>query len=225
MGNNNLGKVLFDSVENDSIIDLSIDIGDLTLDMLTENEGIKSIPIVGLLVKSFNAVSTVRDFLFAKKILLFLKNTNDVSLDERIKFVKKIDSREKAKIGEQILLLLDRHETIEKSKMLAQIFKSHIEGKISKIDFDRISYSIDRLFLPDLERLIKFTSQDYSPQEELQRLYFSGLIVINYKDRNRSFNFDFSVADYSLSDIGKKFLDILYPDRLKHIQDNLNKFI
>lgn len=204
-----LGNAFFDSIQKDSLLDLSSEISELTIDMLTDNEVIKSIPIVGLLVKSFGACSTVRDFLLTKKILIFLQNINNISKVERKKFIENINSKERTKIGEQIILLLDRHETIEKSKILALIFKSYIVNKVTKDEFDQLCDSIDRLFIQDLDKLFNFTTQDYSTQKDLQRLYFSGLLDLNLKNSTSSFNFDKSTASYELSDLGKKLLNIL----------------
>jgi hypothetical protein len=190
---NNIGKSLVESLWTPNLSEITTEFSDIALDMvLKQKDGfLKEIPIFGWLIKGYGAVINVRDQIFMKKVANFLYGTAIVSEQEREKFKNDIsnDQEFSRKVGESLVLLLDRHEDFEKSLILGKIFAGYMKGVIDYITFSKIANIIDRAFIDDLKNLEKYYSKlnEYKPSsgkpfstfldnETCQSLYAVGLI-------------------------------------------------
>jgi hypothetical protein len=65
-------------------------------------------------------VNTVRDRIFLRKILRFLQGTQAATIEERHTCAERMeaDPTYQRQVGESLFLLLDRHETVDKSELL-----------------------------------------------------------------------------------------------------------
>ena len=125
---------LTDSLEveiYEKTIDLETDYAELALDNITNNEILKEIPIVKTLVSFYNISSSLIARHNVKKILVFLKELHTKSLDEKKleKFKQQFQEnpKYKEKVLETILVLNEKFIEVEKSKILANLFKAHVE--------------------------------------------------------------------------------------------------
>lgn len=120
-------------------LDLGIDYSELFIDDLIENEAIKEIPIVKSVVGLIKTGISINQFWFAKKLLTFIKEFNSGDIDQNKKklFQEKIsnDDKFRKKVTEQLMVFIDRHIEITKSKILSNIFKAYIEEKITYNNF------------------------------------------------------------------------------------------
>jgi hypothetical protein len=144
-------------------IDLAIDYSEIYIDDLIQNETLKEIPIIKTVVGIINTGISINNFFFAKKLLSFIKefNTGQINKKNKINFQKKIleDSKFRKKTTEHIMIYLDRFNDVNKALILANLFKSYVEEKISFEKFVFISVSLEKLhphsyrFLSDLEKI------------------------------------------------------------------------
>ncbi|MBD2385414.1 hypothetical protein [Cylindrospermum sp. FACHB-282] len=166
---NNIGQSLIESLGISQLSDITTELSDIALDALfNQNEGfVKEIPIFGWVIKTYGAVVNVRDRMFLKKVADFLYGTRSLSEKEREKFKDKIstDPELSKKVGESLLLLLDRHEDFEKSLILGKIFAGYMKGSIDYVTFSKLANVIDRAFISDLNNLENYYSKlsDYDP--------------------------------------------------------------
>ncbi|MBE9197903.1 MULTISPECIES: hypothetical protein [unclassified Nodularia (in: cyanobacteria)] len=165
----NIGKSLVESLWTPKLSEMTTEFGDIALDaVFDEKEGfLKEIPIFGWFVKSYGAVINVRDRLFLKKVANFLYGTSRVPEQEREKFQNKMESDSifSQKVGESLVLLLDRHEDFEKSLILGKIFAGYMKGAIDDVTFSKLANIIDRAFISDLKNLENYYSKlsEYEP--------------------------------------------------------------
>jgi len=93
------------------------------------------------------------------------------------------------KVGENLILLLERHDHFDKSSLLGKVFAKYISGEIDYDFFLRIATSVDRLPINDLRRLPSYNERmaayDGTSGESFvnvlnadtcQSLYTSGLV-------------------------------------------------
>lgn len=145
----------------DPSLDLGIDYSELFIDDLIENEALSEIPIVKSIVGLIKTGISINQFWFAKKLLTFIKefNSGDIDQEKKIAFQEKIskDDRFRKKVTEQLMVFLDRHIEINKSKILSNILKAYIEDKITYNNFISIGIYLENLhpdsywYLKDLE--------------------------------------------------------------------------
>lgn len=130
-------------------------------------EGVaKEIPIIGTIVSIGKTLGSVRDYFLMRKVLLFLKGVSETSGKERQALVRKVegDSKYQQRVGETIMILLDRYDHLDKASLMSTVLCGCIRGKITYTEFLRISTSIDRAFIDDLNELLH-----YFASEEIDR--------------------------------------------------------
>jgi hypothetical protein len=212
--NANVGTSLVESLWSSSAGDIAAEAAEIALDAVLDEGLLEKVPVFGWLVKGYSVVMSVRDRVFLKKVANFLSGMRGVSEEERGQFRDKIsaDPHFAKKVGEALILLLERHEDFEKSLILGKVFAGYMKGTINYETFAKLANVIDRAFIIDLKNLeiyySKLNSYDSSlgkPFVEFlddatcQSLYNAGLI------RNEGYYEDI----YHPNQIGEAFVKLL----------------
>ncbi|AZN39925.1 hypothetical protein [Paenibacillus albus] len=138
-------------------------------------EGIlKDLPIIGNLFSIITTSQNIKDWFFAKKIYRFLAELDKVELKHRNKFIDELDNagkRQRQKVGEELIIILDRLDHLEKADYLGRLFKAYIQHEINYQDFSLMSSMIERIYKNDLISLVN----NEIKKEQEQRLYSLGL--------------------------------------------------
>lgn len=206
----NIEQSLLNSIEHESLNDLAIEYTELSLDAFLEDGILKDIPFFGSLYKGIKGVLGIKDALFAQKVFKFLTQIASISFDERRRFIAKIesDSNEKIKVGQTLLLILDKLDDFDKPKIIGNLFSATIKSQITYDEFLRLSLIVQRAYYSDLIKLNN--SVNYS---ETTRDHFSsiGLLVPKIKKVYGGYN-KFIVGsdtpelviEYELSSLSRK---------------------
>jgi hypothetical protein len=120
-----------------------------------------------------------------KKIAAFYAGAGKASPEDRVRFRKKIEINKayQKKVGESLLLLIERHERFEKSLLLGRLFASFMSGDITHELFMRLSAALDKAVIEDLEALRGSESEDYTLHERFEGLYRCGLMDLKLSVR------------------------------------------
>ncbi|QXP68496.1 hypothetical protein [Polaribacter sp. AHE13PA] len=149
-------KVVQDGLES-TTMDLTVDYAELALDSFLDNDAIKEIPIVKTILGLVKGGIKIKEIHFAKKLLTFLKEFHSAKLKDSVKieFQNKFKENKKYRnsVVEQIMILNERILEIEKSKILANLFASHINDKFDWPSFLSLSYCAERLNLTAIDFL------------------------------------------------------------------------
>lgn len=139
---------LFDG-SKDSIGDI-VEIG---IDSLLDDGLFKDIPIVNMLVGVKNTYQNIHDRNLLKQTLAFIKQFNSGTIDQNklVKYKELInsDSKKAEKELGRVLIILNSTVDMEKSQMLANLYKAYINEKINWNQFCEFSEIIKRIFLND----------------------------------------------------------------------------
>lgn len=186
----NLGESLIESVLENAAIDIAADVAELSLDAALNEGLLKDIPVFGWIMRGYRAVIDVRDRILLKKIALFLNSLNQIDENQRLAFINRIlrNDAEKRKFGEQIILLLDRQESFDKSTFLGTIFAAYLRSEIERWEFDAIAAGIDTASIIDLNDLLSGYHKYIGNEREfnlmlhgtLQRLVPAGFSSIRF---------------------------------------------
>jgi hypothetical protein len=177
-----IGLAAIDAIALDNIKDVGTTLVDSILAPILEHSILESIPVVGIAFKMAKTGAAIRDRLFLKKLGRFLLELQDIAASERATFVEELDNDPvaKQKVGENLILLLDRFDDVQKASLLGQFFKLYMNSRFDYHVFRRYSMVIDRAYLPDLESLVnlseigEITEMDLS-ETQMQALYTLGL--------------------------------------------------
>lgn len=145
---------LLNVVKSDQIKEITKDLTEVTIDAFFSDGILKDIPIVGTFFNLYNLSQNISNSFFTKKILKFLFELSSISNKERLNFIEQLDNEnESAKIGEKILIIINKLDDVDKATILGKLFKLTIEGKIEMQTFMRLSFMVDRVYLEDLKVL------------------------------------------------------------------------
>jgi len=142
--------------------------GEIGFDSLLDNGVLKDIPLLNTLFSLGKTVSNVRDYFFAKKILVFLESISNLSETERNKLVAKLDADEKfgRYAGEQLIELLSRIDSEKKAVLAASALKLYACDRVTSSQLQRINNAIDRFMLCDLNELRSFCAVNGGQQTD-----------------------------------------------------------
>lgn len=207
---------MIDSLAIDKVSDLIGDIAEVGLDAILDDGLLKDIPLIGVIAKTVGAAFAIRDRIFAKKVLQFLAQLDDIPQHKKQEFVDSLkDKKERRKTGETLILLIDRLDDIDKAEILGRLFSAYIEQKVSYDDFRRLSTIISRVFMPDLQLILKEYSRakqgrTIDPSFVHEELSSVGLMEIPY------------IVDgtpYRLTDYANKLVEFALNERLEENDD------
>lgn len=196
------------------LLEAALENTEVVVDQLISNDLIKDISLVGTALKACKAVADIRDKLFLAKISRFLTELNSVrpEIKEDLKGKMTNNTEEARRIGEVVLLVLDKVSDLEKPEILAKIFLAYIENQVTFDDFRRITEAVSQAFVDDLRTLVDKDSVPSKSQETyLGYLTSTGLTeIVSGKTFDEAGN-----LYYELTKLGHKFLKACrYADKL-----------
>jgi len=126
--------------------------GEAALDLLTDNEAVKAVPVVGTAIKLLKGVDDARDRALVAKLEKFIQDPSLQSARAREKLRSGIaaDLNEATKVGETLFLVLDKMTDLDKPGLLAKVFLAYLDNVISAAELRRLAHAIDGAFTDDL---------------------------------------------------------------------------
>lgn len=218
MKTKSLSTSLIQTISKSELPKLVTDYSEIELDSVLDDGIVKDIPIIRSIVGLYKTTITIRDRIFMKKILLFLGKLQDVDPAKKIKFIEKIEADEKFRdrLGENLLLILDRLDDYEKAQLLAIIFKAYILNGIDYATFRNLARSIDRAMIEDLKNLSNYYENLSSVEDDIkQRLYSCDLVAIEYfsgKGYGHFSGYSNPTIRYIKNELGEQLIKIIFPD-------------
>lgn len=166
----------------DQVFDTSVELLEALGDQVFDDGLLKDIPILGTAVKIARLSKTIRDRIFLKKVKNFLVSLSEIEELEKQKLYRRLetDKRQREKIGEVIILIIDRFDDLEKPEILARIFISYIKEIITFDQFRKLASAVDLAFVEDLRQLVNSKGRSTTDvQDSLQGLIRTGLTAIS----------------------------------------------
>jgi hypothetical protein len=161
-GQNDVGMSLIETIISPELQDVMTDFGEIALDSIMKDGILKDVPVIGSIVGFSKAAISIRDKLLVQKILYFLRELSDTTEEERKNFLQGFEDnpREQRRVGENLMLLLDRLDDLDKPAMIARLLKAYVKGDIGNYDeFIYYSSVVDRMLMIDLSALLLNFSQ------------------------------------------------------------------
>ncbi|MDX2212198.1 MAG: hypothetical protein SFY66_02805 [Oculatellaceae cyanobacterium bins.114] len=198
----------------DSVLDTSIELFEVIGDQVFDDGLIKDLPILGTAVNLARVGRNIRDRIFLKKIEKFIFSLSKIEEIERQKFYNQLEKNPKLKqrMGEVLVLILDRLDDLEKPKILAKAFTAYIKGYINFDQFRKLSSAIDLAYIEDLQQLVN--SKRYSTTDMLdfqQGLLRTGLTAISHGaiSGQSFFGEDVVYLPITTTALGELFIEIM----------------
>lgn len=204
---------LIQSIASSEIKNITEDYCELGLDAMLDEGVLKDIPVFGTLTKLYSVGATIHGKILEKKILKFLYELDKISFEKRTGFVEKLncDQKFEQRVGEHLLLLLERLDDMNKPQILARIFSAHINKKIDYEMFVRLSSVVDKTLISDLNKLKDYRKSQFSSFTATS-LQNTGLVYLSVMNPNISFDENgkqTSGSLYAVSELGEILIEIL----------------
>ncbi len=180
-------------------VDSLADIAEISLDSLLEDGIIKDIPAVGFLVRMGQGITSIKNAITAKRILVFVQQvrTNSISDGALQRHIEQLNNSPE-KFNEEletILDYIDKQTGYIKAKILGNFYYSFLKKDISWDDLILLADIVDAISITDIDTLLDLYSKreylkddnfDLNCAKRLDRCslidYFNGMIVSSKKD-------------------------------------------
>jgi hypothetical protein len=153
--------------------------GEAAIDLVTKNDAIKAVPVIGTVFKLLKGLDDIRSRLFAAKLARFLSEPSLCSAAESRKLRRKLLNDDRGQeVGETLLMVLDKVTDMSKPLLLAKAFAAYLDQAIEQEALLMLMHAIDVSFVLDLQTFIRTRGGDIE-NETLwrERLASSGLLV------------------------------------------------
>jgi hypothetical protein len=147
-----LAPSLIDSFTEFDPAQITPDLVEVPLDHVLGEGIIKDIPIVRTMAGVYKTTISIRDRALVKKLVGFLFSLSTVSSQTRSQFKARmnVDEEFKNKVGEKLLLIIERLDDMGKPNLIARAFQAYMEEQIDFEMFQRLASAIDKSFYSDL---------------------------------------------------------------------------
>ncbi len=146
------------------LVEAALENVEAIIDAATQDEVIKNIPFVGTAAKLLKAAGAFRDRMFAAKLSRFFQHLGEVTPEAREKITQKMAASpdEAMKVGQTVLLVVEKITAFDKAQILAYVFIAYTQGHIGAKDFLRLCDAIDQAFIYDLKDLLGVHEAGYT---------------------------------------------------------------
>jgi len=146
---------IIEGVCNPKLEDVAVDLGEIELDVYLDDGLLKEIPIIKSVIACRKTWEAIHDRLFLRKVIAFMSSCPKFTETEIQTFVTDHWRGESAtRLGNTLVLLLDRLDDLDKPTMLAKVFAAFVTKHINYDAFRRLSSGIDFSSIQDLGELV-----------------------------------------------------------------------
>ena len=198
-----------------SLLSLGVDGLETAIDLITDSEIIKNLPVVGSVVGLAKIGFAIPNLIFVNKVNAFLLGAK-AGQDAMDKFADQItiSTVERQQAGEVVCQTLDALDDVLKAKMVGALYAKYLVGRLEFHILRRLCSTMSRVFVDDLmnfrvhARAGTITIHGF----EVSLLNGSGLVVpvvkhVEYGEKSKE-------QDFKVTDLGQQFLDALLGVRL-----------
>jgi len=155
MAPDELGISVLKSAVSSEAKDIAVEWSQFGIEKLLAEGALKDAPMLGTVVKICTMTKTIRDHLFMRKVLDFLRACPQFNDLEKMGFAREhlSDPEKIKKLGDTMVLILDKLDDLEKAEILAKLFAALVRKHIDYSDFRRLAAGVDRAFIEDLKIL------------------------------------------------------------------------
>jgi|GEM_PF-2543776 len=170
-----LSTSLTKTLSSSDLVQISSNIAEITIDSVLKNGVLRDFPIIGSLIGVWKTGVSVNDYLFLNKLLLFLNESSKLSFKDREYIVENLkDDNYQSDVGEKLIAIIDKLETGSKAILVGRALALFGNGIITKDEFWRICFIIERLPMSDIVALKDWRGTDLNKVFDIRKhLYLS----------------------------------------------------
>ncbi len=159
---NKLSHSLENTIKDSDLQNVTSELAETFTDSILNDGLLRDIPIIGTIVGLGRVALNLNERLLVKKIISFISEIKDIDQKKRQKLIHSINNSEKnkLKVGEKLLYIIDKCEDHIKVKFIATLFAAFLEETITYSEFLRGTDIVQKIFIHDLEHFIMTDTKD-----------------------------------------------------------------
>ncbi len=172
----------------------------------------EDIPYIGSLFKLGKVAVNYMDYRFVRKLHFFLEQSETLEMEEKEKFLNSLSPDDNKRINSYLMQLLYSSEEDAKASLMGKIYRSRVMDEIDNNMMLRLCSVVNKAFLPDLDHLQEYTTENDSDDYVRDNLNALGLLQdlgnVKFPQKGNHVTPTFGNTIYQLNDIGKTLLRI-----------------
>jgi len=213
-------------LKDENLRDIATEFTEVFVDRNLIEGVLKELPGTNILIGAFKAYTSVQDALFINKLSAFLKEIKDIPLKEREEMIAEIDAspKNRIKLGEKLLYIVDKCDDPDKAQLTAILFKSIAKKAMDYDSFVRCAQVIQRCILSELKEFVLEDKLNYTIESYSDYLIWGllGFEPFSIELEELSANNEFNGKEYKLH---KNDLGLRLSWEGKKIRENLREFV
>lgn len=202
------------SLLDPTLADACSDLVEVGIDSVLDVGLLKSIPIASLLIGVGKTAQNIHDRNLLRQTATFINSFNKgTAKPEKVEqYRKKVNENPKKAEEElgRVVILLNNNVDLKKSEILGKFYKAYVNQEMNWNEFCELSDVTSRLFLSDIELLLKIIHGNVSDTEhcipyQAERLNSVGLIDMSINSMTVSNTHSKTVKNIVINDLGVKF--------------------
>lgn len=179
-----LSNSLVDTMSSSDLNAIGEDLLEIGVDKIIADGILEELPIIKIATGFWKTGIAIRDYRFISKLLYFLNESSKLPLSKRKKLIENLEENTfQEEAGEKLIAVIDNLETKSKAKLLGRAIYLFGNKTISKDEFWRISFVIEKLPLNDILALKDWRNIDLNKVDHIRKhLYLTtgiGWFVLN----------------------------------------------
>jgi hypothetical protein len=175
---------LTETIKSSELTKITGELVEVGIDSILKNGLLKDIPVINILSGIWNTGFAIRDYRFSNKLLLFLNESSKLPLRKRLRLIEDLENNDFQKeAGEKLIAIIDNIETSSKAILIGKLLNLFGQEVITKDEFWRVSFIIEKLPTTDILALKGWRNIDLNKVEHVRKhLYLSvglGWFVLN----------------------------------------------
>lgn len=201
---------LLSAITNTELPEVLKEIAEIPLDAKLPEGLLKELPGLGTIFALYKTGISIKDYLFTKRLSLFLFEIYKIPPKERRRLVEKInrDDKQTTRMGEKILYLIEKFDDNEKPRLAAKAFRAYLNDNINFEELIRITHGIERVISLDLPLLEAFVSREEKRIRKVPYHIFQNLGDAGFIDIVSGWDDLLS----QINELGEKFYKYVYSD-------------
>lgn len=143
-------------------LEATVSAAEAALGALAKDELLASIPVVSTGIQILKGLDSIRDKLFAARLVAFVKGIEVMTSEQKAAAARLLtESDEGRRAGETLLLVLEQLTDLDKPDLLAFLFREFAAGRMSCTEFRRLANAVNVAFSDDL---VDFLDEELPPR-------------------------------------------------------------
>lgn len=167
----------------------------------------RDLPYVSTALKLLSITRSVSDAILARKLKRFFDTLHRVPDEERVAMHRRLleNAESAARVGEVMLLTIDRLNGLDKAKWAALAFIGHLDGVLTLDELRRVLGAIEQTIPSDLEFLVAHAGSKPSIEARILAAFVPIGLAVATAGGTWGANGN---LHYGASEIGKKLADV-----------------